>query len=96
MMQVSLPKLCSIESSAVTASSWGEEVLGVIRVPLYTLPNKLGLPAFLKNQFIGCSRLQLLTGIEKRGLLTSSEVQTALQLVDTDINTHVAHDEIDY
>ena len=79
-----------------TSSSWGEEVLGVVRVPLYTLPNKLGLPAFLKHQFIGTSRQQLLVGLERCGLLPRDELKLALQLADRHINMFVTREEINY
>lgn len=78
------------------SSSWGGEVLGVVRVPLYTLPNKLGLPAFLKNQFIGTCRLQLLIALERCGLLEKAELQEAMYQADRDINTFVTRKEIDY
>ena len=71
-------------------SSWGGEVLGIVRVPLYTLKNRLGLPAFLKNQFIGTSREQLLVGLEKCGLLEDTELQEAIKLASNDINTFVS------
>lgn len=94
--QVTLEQLHSIESSVVTSSSWGEEVIGVVRVPLYTLPNRLGLPAFLKNQFIGTSRRQLLAGLERCGLLEERELQEAIQLAGSYINTFVTQEEIKY
>ena len=81
--QLTLQKLHSIESSVATAPSWGNEVLGVVRVPLYTLPNGLGLPAFLKHQFIGTSRQQLLTALERRGLMEGAELQEAIQTGDS-------------
>lgn len=77
------------------ASSWGGEVLGVVRVPLYTLPNKLGLPAFLKHQFIGTSREQLLAALERCGLLEKTEIQEAMYQADS-INTFVTLGDIDY
>jgi len=49
--------------------------MGVTRCPLYTLPNGLGMPAFLKHQFIGNSREQLLITLERRRLLSTEEVK---------------------
>ena len=86
----------TIEGSVVAGASWGEEVLGVVRVPLYTLPNSLGLPSYLKSQFIGSSRQQLLIGLERCGLLHPAELQEAIQLADSNINTFVTKDEINY
>lgn len=93
--QVALEQIQSIESSAVMASSWGGEVFGVVRVPLYTLANKLGLPAFLKHQFIGTSREQLLTALERCGLLEKAELQEAIYQADG-INTFVTRKDIEY
>ena len=94
--QVTLQQLHSIEKSVVAVSSWGDEVLGVVRVPLYTLTNGLGLPAFLKNQFIGTSRQQLLVGLERCGLFKGAELQEAIQLAGSDINTFVSREEVNY
>ena len=80
----------------VSESSWGEEVLGIVRVPLYTLKNGFGLPAFLKNQFIGTSRQQLLVGLERCGLLEEVELQEATELASNDINTFVSREDINY
>ena len=48
--------------------------MGIIRCPTYTLPNSLGLPAFLRHEFIGNARNQLLLGLEMTGLLTKDEI----------------------
>ena len=78
-----------------TSSSWGDEVLGVLRVPLYTLPNGLGLPVFLRHQFIGTSRQQLLAGLERCGLMDSENLKKAVQLADQGhINVFVTQEEI--
>ena len=55
------------------------QVLGVIRCPLYTLPNGLGFPAFLKHRFIADSKDQLLHVIRERKLLSQSELNTAIE-----------------
>lgn len=45
-------------------------MLGLVRVPLYTLRDGVGgLPAFLENTFIGNAREQLLEAIQNLGLL---------------------------
>lgn len=95
LLQLTLEQLRVVESSIVHSSSWGEEVLGVLRVPLYTLPNGLGLPAFLRNQFIGSSQQQLLTALERRGLLGRVELEEALRVANT-INTAVTKEDIQY
>ena len=69
--------------------------MGVVRCPLYTLPNGLGFPAFLRHKFIGNSREQLLMGLERRGLLSAGEVQRALETSKT-VNNYVTREEIKY
>ena len=70
-------------------------MLGVLRAPLYTLPNGLGLPAFLRNQFIGSSQQQLLTALERRGLLGRAELEEALRVANV-VNTVVTKEDIQY
>ncbi len=52
--------------------------MGIIRCPTYTLPNNLGLPAFLKHEFIGNAHDQLLLGLQMTGLLTKEEIACVL------------------
>ena len=58
------------------------KVLGVIRCPLYTLPNGLGFPAFLKHRFIADGKDQLLHVIREKELLSQNELTTALKNCD--------------
>ena len=71
------------------------QVMGIVRCPLYTLPNGLGFPAFLRQKFIGNSREQLLMTLERRGLLSAEEVQHALETSRT-VNNYVTREEINY
>ncbi|KAF6100450.1 nudix hydrolase 16 [Phyllostomus discolor] len=51
-------------------------VLGLVRVPLYTLRDGVGgLPTFLENAFIGAAREQLLEALKDLGLLESDSVR---------------------
>ena len=50
----------------------------MIRCPLYTLPNGLGFPAFLKHRFIADSKDQLLYAIRERKLLSQDELKAAI------------------
>lgn len=51
------------------------QVLGLVRVPLYTLQDGVGgLPAFLENTFIGTAQEQLLEALQDLGLLKSGSV----------------------
>ena len=71
------------------------QVFGVVRVPLYTLPNGLGLPGFLRNAFIGNSRCQLGLSLVRRGMLTQQEWEAALQ-TSRAVTGLVTKEEIDY
>ena len=71
------------------------QVFGVVRCPLYTLPNGLGLPGFLNHQFIGNSMQQLIAGLERRGLLSQQEIKSALKHRQQ-ITGVVTTDEVDY
>jgi len=55
------------------------QVLGWIRVPLYTMEDGYnGFPAFLDNNFVGNAREQLLEALIKTGVMTKDETSLAL------------------
>ncbi|XP_064832192.1 U8 snoRNA-decapping enzyme isoform X2 [Oncorhynchus masou masou] len=67
------------KAAASTATDHGHEVMGMVRVPLYTLKGgEGGLPSFLSHSFIGNSRSQLEDALVRFGLVTPEELQTAL------------------
>lgn len=54
----------------MSSLSFLSKVLGLVRVPLYTLRDGMGgLPAFLENSFIGVAREQLLEALQDLGIL---------------------------
>ncbi|XP_014019797.2 U8 snoRNA-decapping enzyme isoform X1 [Salmo salar] len=68
------------KAAASTATDHGHEVMGMVRVPLYTLKGGGGgLPSFLSHSFIGNSRSQLEDALVRFGLVTPEELQTALK-----------------
>lgn len=69
--------------------------MGIVRCPLYTLPNGLGFPAFLQHKFIGNSKAQLLVGVQTRGLLPEDEVKQALKTAEH-VNCVVTNDNTNY
>lgn len=70
--RLTLEQLEAVEAGAPKAKDHGLEVLGLVRVPLYTLRDGVGgLPAFLENSFIGAAREQLLEALQDLGLLES-------------------------
>lgn len=54
------------------------QVLGMVRVPLYTLKKGGGLPCFLSHSFVGTARSQLLTWMLRLQMVTPQELQRAL------------------
>ncbi|XP_041654385.1 U8 snoRNA-decapping enzyme [Cheilinus undulatus] len=68
-----------VERAAVsTAADYGQEVLGMVRVPLYTLRSGGGLALFLSHSFIGNSRSQLLRSLLRLNMVTPEELHRAL------------------
>uniref|UniRef100_A0A2R9BJ10 Uncharacterized protein n=1 Tax=Pan paniscus TaxID=9597 RepID=A0A2R9BJ10_PANPA len=67
---LTLEQLLAVEASATGAKDHGLEVLGLVRVPLYTLRDGVGgLPIFLENCFIGAAREQLLDTLQDLGVV---------------------------
>ncbi|EFB26964.1 hypothetical protein PANDA_011695, partial [Ailuropoda melanoleuca] len=63
--RLTLQQLVAVEMGAPRAKDHGLEVLGLVRVPLYTLRDGVGgLPAFLENSFIGAAKEQLLEALQ--------------------------------
>ncbi|KAM4021149.1 U8 snoRNA-decapping enzyme [Anomaloglossus baeobatrachus] len=77
--ELTLEDIEAIEREGVCAKDHGLEVMGLIRVPLYTLRDGFGgLPAFLSNNFIGNSKSQLLYGLRSLRLLREDQIQDAM------------------
>ncbi|KAL1782484.1 U8 snoRNA-decapping enzyme [Sigmodon hispidus] len=72
---LTLEQLQTVEAKAPLAKDYGLEVLGLVRVPLYSLHDGVGgLPAFLENSFIGAARDQLLDTLQDLGILNPEVV----------------------
>ncbi|CAH6777798.1 U8 snoRNA-decapping enzyme [Phodopus roborovskii] len=72
---LTLEQLQAVEAKAPLAKDYGLEVLGLVRVPLYTLHDGVGgLPAFLENSFIGATREQLLETLQDLEILDPQTV----------------------
>ncbi|KAL0985581.1 hypothetical protein UPYG_G00158880 [Umbra pygmaea] len=67
------------KAAATTATDHGHEVMGMVRVPLYTLKGGRGLPNFLSHSFIGNCRCQLEDALLRFGLVPREELEMALQ-----------------
>ncbi|XP_011619015.1 U8 snoRNA-decapping enzyme isoform X2 [Takifugu rubripes] len=72
-------------AAASTAADHGLEVLGMVRVPLYTLKRGGGLPLFLSHTFIGNARSQLVSTILRLQMMAREELHKALTL---SVQTH--------
>uniref|UniRef100_A0A8C0BF06 Nudix hydrolase 16 like 1 n=1 Tax=Buteo japonicus TaxID=224669 RepID=A0A8C0BF06_9AVES len=73
--QLTLEELHTIEISAVHSRDHGLEVMGMVRVPLYTQKDRMGgLPNFLGNSFVGTAKFQLLFALKILNMVTSASV----------------------
>lgn len=78
-VEVPMDELSRIEQNSVFAHDYGTEVLGTVRVPLYTMGDGYrGFPNFLNNTFCGNSKQQLLYSLHHLGLMTEEEIQNAV------------------
>ncbi|KAM8862989.1 U8 snoRNA-decapping enzyme isoform 3-T3 [Spinachia spinachia] len=69
----------AVETAAVTtATDHGQEVLGMVRVPLHTTKSGGGLASFLSHSFISNARFQLLRTLTRLHLVAAEELQEAL------------------
>ncbi|XP_071783714.1 U8 snoRNA-decapping enzyme [Centroberyx gerrardi] len=81
-----------VERAAVsTATDHGQEVLGMVRVPVYAMKGGGGLPSFLSHSFIGNARSQLLDALLRFNLVTPKELHKALTH-SVKIHTHTSGD----
>uniref|UniRef100_UPI0037E8A8AF U8 snoRNA-decapping enzyme isoform X1 n=2 Tax=Semicossyphus pulcher TaxID=241346 RepID=UPI0037E8A8AF len=79
------------KAAASTATDHGQEVLGMVRVPLYAMKGGGGLAAFLSHSFIGNARSQLLDSLLRLNLVAPEELHKALAH-SLKIHTHTADD----
>jgi len=67
-----------IEKRGLCSKEYGVEILGLIRVPLYTRKrNNGGFPMFLKNNFAGTARKNLLDALVSKGIMNHKEIKEA-------------------
>ncbi|KAK5610734.1 hypothetical protein CRENBAI_000770 [Crenichthys baileyi] len=67
------------KAAASTAADHGLEVLGMVRVPLYSTKSHRGLPCFLSHSFIGNARSQLVDSLLRLHLVSPGELRRALR-----------------
>ncbi|XP_061689362.1 U8 snoRNA-decapping enzyme isoform X2 [Syngnathoides biaculeatus] len=67
------------QASASTAKDHGQEVLGMVRVPLYTTKGGGGLSSFLSHAFIGSARTQLVDALLRLHLTAPEDLHKALE-----------------
>ncbi|XP_043974354.1 U8 snoRNA-decapping enzyme [Gambusia affinis] len=67
------------KAAASTAADHGLEVLGMVRVPLYTTKSDGGLSSFLSHSFIGVARSQLINSLLRLHLVSPGALREALR-----------------
>ena len=87
-----LPNVMLCSSSPVPPHCpLSDQVLGMVRVPLYTLQNGGGLALFLSHSFIGNARSQLVDSLLRLNLVSPEELHKALTHSQKTL-THTAED----
>ncbi|XP_008174337.2 tudor-interacting repair regulator protein isoform X1 [Chrysemys picta bellii] len=77
--QLTLEELHTIEICAVHSRDHGLEVMGMVRVPLYTQKDRMGgLPNFLGNSFIGTAKFQLLFALKVLNMVPEEKLAEAV------------------
>jgi len=78
--EISKEEFHKLEKRGLSAEEYGVEILGILRVPLYTRPrNRGGFPEFLKNNFAGNARENLLVALRERGVLGEAYIEESLK-----------------
>ncbi|MEQ2247342.1 hypothetical protein ILYODFUR_008408 [Ilyodon furcidens] len=67
------------KAAASTAADHGLEVLGMVRVPLYSTKSHAGFSCFLSHSFIGNARSQLVDSLLRLHLVSPGELRRALR-----------------
>ncbi|KAM5198834.1 tudor-interacting repair regulator protein isoform 1-T3 [Hipposideros larvatus] len=77
--QLTLEQLHAVEISAVHSRDHGLEVLGLVRVPLYTQKDRVGgFPNFLSNAFISTAKYQLLFALKVLNMMPEEKLAEAV------------------
>ncbi|XP_019363073.1 PREDICTED: protein syndesmos [Gavialis gangeticus] len=77
--QVTLEELHAVEINAVHSRDHGLEVMGMVRVPLYTQKDRMGgLPNFLGNSFVGTAKFQLLFALKVLNMVPEEKLAEAV------------------
>lgn len=77
---VSPDEFHDVEKQILYAEEYGDETLGLLRVPLYTYKINRGFPSFLQNNFIENAKYQLLYFLGKRQIFSVEELSNALKI----------------
>ncbi|XP_071178544.1 U8 snoRNA-decapping enzyme-like [Mytilus edulis] len=87
--EVTVNDFSEIEMKTLSAPDYGNETLGMIRPPLYTMGDRYrGLPAFLSNSYAGNSRQELLIGLQHFKILEQDEIEKAVDSWKTFMKTN--------
>uniref|UniRef100_A0A8C8SMS1 Tudor-interacting repair regulator protein n=1 Tax=Pelusios castaneus TaxID=367368 RepID=A0A8C8SMS1_9SAUR len=77
--QLTLEELHTIEICAVHSRDHGLEVMGMVRVPLYTQKDRMGgLPNFLGNSFVSTAKFQLLFALKVLNMVPEEKLAEAV------------------
>ncbi|EPQ17304.1 Protein syndesmos [Myotis brandtii] len=78
-LQLTLEQLHAMEISVVHSRDHSLEVLGLVRVPLYTQKDRVGgFPNFLSNAFISTAKYQLLFALKVLNMMPEEKLAEAV------------------
>ncbi|KAL3183381.1 hypothetical protein MRX96_000344 [Rhipicephalus microplus] len=78
-VRLTAEELLATEQAAIGSREHGNETLGILRVPLYSMADGVGgFPVLLAQRFAGCARQQLLYATVRLGLLDDAVARAAI------------------
>lgn len=79
-LNVSESEMLDIEKNVSGCCHYGDETLGMVRVPLYTMGDgRGGFPQFLAQHFSGSAKAQLIYALARLGILDVEYIQKSLE-----------------
>lgn len=85
--QVTYEQFKEIEQDGIGAEDYGDEVFGLVRIPLYTMKDGVrGFPMFLRNAFIGNAKVQLLMTLLRHKIFPEEELEAAVKASSTELD----------
>jgi len=83
MVEITEEQFYGVEKCATSAEHYGTEIYGIFRVPFGVIRGNLGFPAFLRHNFIGDCKEDILLGFLLAGLMSAEEIMEMKKLAES-------------